>query len=47
MSGTKTSQSEMDGHLVVVDGKVKTPKEYACVEADSSLRSTRSTPRNI
>ena len=31
MSGTKTSQSEMDGNLVVVDGKVKTPKLYACI----------------
>ncbi len=28
MSGTKTSQSEVDTNLVIVDGKVKTPKEY-------------------
>jgi hypothetical protein len=26
MSGTKTSQSEVDNGVVVVDGKVKTPK---------------------
>lgn len=28
MSGTKTSQSEMDGNIVIADGKVKTPKLY-------------------
>jgi hypothetical protein len=28
ISGTKTSQSEMDSNIVVVDGKVRTPKEY-------------------
>jgi hypothetical protein len=26
MSGTKTSQSEMDSGVVIVDGKVRTPK---------------------
>lgn len=30
MSGTKTSQSEIEGTVVVVDGKVKTPKQYTC-----------------
>ena len=28
MSGTKTSQSEMDSNVVVVEGKVRTPKPY-------------------
>lgn len=29
MSGTKTSQSEVDNGIVIVDGKVRTPKEYS------------------
>jgi hypothetical protein len=28
ITGTKTSQSEIDSNIVVVDGKVRTPKEY-------------------
>lgn len=47
MSGTKTSQSEIEGTVVVVDGKVKTPKQYVPSYLDSSPRPTRSTPRNI
>jgi hypothetical protein len=37
----------MDGNVVVVDGKVKTPKPYAIGDADSLLKNTRSTLRNI
>lgn len=47
MSGTKTSQSEMEGTVVVVDGKVKTPKQYLPTHADSSPRPTKSTLKNI
>ena len=31
ISGTKTSQSEMDGNVVVIDGKVRTPKPYPSI----------------
>lgn len=47
ISGTKTSQSEMDSNIVVVDGKVRTPKEYKHFYAAWLLRNIESTQKNI
>lgn len=47
MSGTKTSQSEMEGNVVVVNGLVKTPKEYSFLHIGSLPRNTKSILSNI
>jgi|LakMenE01Jun11ns_1017448.scaffolds.fasta_scaffold6134810_1 hypothetical protein len=47
MSGTKTSQSEVDNGVVVVDGKVKTPKEYISINKGSLRKNISNTLNNI
>lgn len=37
----------MDGNLVVIDGKVKTPKQYILFNKDWSPKATNSTHKNI